>query len=251
MMNDSRQRSAGTRVPLYLTAPHPCAYLPGLTARTLFVDPLAPMDGRLYQQLLEQGFGRSGAHVYRPACEACRRCTPVRVPVGRFAPNRSQRRTARHNDDVSCIERPAVFDEEHYALYAAYVRHRHPGGSMSEDASPESYRDFLIRPWGGETSLLELRLGGDLLGVAVTDRLPGALSAVYTFFDPEAERRAPGTLGVLRQIELARRLDLPHLYLGYWIAECGKMSYKDRFRPVQAWREGHWRELARGEPITL
>jgi arginine-tRNA-protein transferase len=249
-MNHSRQRRGAARVPLYLTAPHPCAYLPGLTARTLFVDPLAPMDSRLYQQLLEQGFRRSGAHIYRPACEGCRRCTPVRLPARPFAPNRSQRRTARLNEDVSLLARPAAFDEEHYALYAAYVRHRHPGGTMSEDASPQSYQDFLIRPWGGETLLLELRLGGRLLAVAVTDRLPGALSAVYTFFDPQESERAPGTLAVLRQIELARHLRLGHLYLGYWIAECRKMSYKDRFRPIEVWRDGHWTGYARGETIS-
>jgi arginine-tRNA-protein transferase len=248
-MNDSRRADRGTRWSLYLSATHSCSYLPGLSARTLFVDPMAPMDGLLYEGLIEQGFRRSGAHVYRPACDPCRRCVPVRIPVREFSPNRSQRRNARLNADLTLLERPAAFEPEHYALYETYVRSRHGGGGMAEDASAESYQDFLVRPWGGETRLLELRLTDRVLAVAVTDRLPTSLSAVYTFFDPASSRRALGTFAVLSQIALARRLGLRYLYLGYWIEECRKMAYKDAFRPIQAWSGGHWRRYGRGEAI--
>jgi arginine-tRNA-protein transferase len=249
-MNDSRPALGGARLSLYLSATHACSYLPGLSARTLFVDPMAPMDGPRYEGLIEQGFRRSGAHVYRPACDPCRRCVPVRIPVREFSPNRSQRRNARLNADLTLVDRPAAFDPEHYFLYETYVRSRHAGGGMAEDASAQSYQDFLTRPWGGETRLLELRLGARLLAVAVTDRLPASLSAVYTFFDPAPPRRALGTFAVLRQIALARRLGLRYLYLGYWIEECRKMSYKDAFRPIQAWTGGHWRQYGRGETIA-
>jgi arginine-tRNA-protein transferase len=208
------------------------------------------MDGRMYEFLLARGFRRSGSHVYRPACEPCLRCVPVRIPVNRFTPNRSQRRNARLNADLRLIERPAHFSPEHYALYETYVRSRHGDGSMAEQVSPENYNDFLILPWGGETMLLELRLDGHLMGVAVTDRLPKSLSAVYTFFDPECSIRAPGTYAVLRQIELARALGLEQLYLGYWIEECRKMSYKDAYRPLQAWIGGQWLEYRRNEAIA-
>jgi arginine-tRNA-protein transferase len=248
-VNDSRQQRRGMRLRLFLSETHACPYLPELTARTLFIDPLVRMDGLLYERLMEQGFRRSGAHVYRPACDACRRCVPVRIPVDDFVPNRSQRRNARLNADLALVERPARFYEEHYALYVAYLRSRHAGGSMASDASRESYRDFLLRPWGGETILLELRHGGRLLCLAVTDRLPSAVSAVYTFFDPAASARALGKQAVLRQIRLARRLGLSYLYLGYWIEECHKMAYKDDYRPVQAWVDGKWRTWVRGEAI--
>ena len=236
-------------LPLFLTDPHPCSYLPDLSASTLFVHPAAPMDANIYQALLAQGFRRSGAHVYRPACGACRRCVPVRIPVGAFAPSRSQRRNwARNREEVLLIDRPPRFDPEHYALYRSYVRSRHADGSMA-DTSPERYREFLVAPWGGETRFLELRLGERLMAVAVTDRLPGALSAVYTFFDPEFSERAPGTYAILCQIEAARRLGLEHLYLGYWIGACPKMSYKDRFRPLEAWTDEGWRRYERGEEV--
>ena len=241
----------GSRLRLYLTGGHPCSYLPGLTARTLFLDPLAIMDTELYELLLAQGFRRSGHHVYRPRCEGCIRCVPVRLPVWDFTPNRSQRRNAALNArDIRLIDLPARFRPEHYRLYAAYMRSRHAGGSMAESASPESYQDFLIAPWGGETKLLEMRLDGRLAAVAVTDRQPRSLSAVYTFFDPALADRSLGTTAVLRQIDLARDLGLTHLYLGYWIEECRKMSYKDSFRPMEAWIGGTWRRFERGTPIT-
>ena len=236
---------------LYLTAEHPCSYLDGLHARTLFVDPLARMDVVTYQSLIDQGFRRSGAHVYRPACRGCARCVPVRIPVADFRPDRSQRRNwARNAPDLRLVNASPAFDPAHFALYLRYLEHRHPDGGMADDQSAESYRRFLVEPWGGETRFLEIRLGDRLAGVAVTDLLVRGLSAVYTFFDPDLAQRAPGTFAVLAQIETARRLGLPYLYLGYWIAESRKMAYKERFRPIEAW-DGHaWRRFVRGEPVA-
>jgi arginine-tRNA-protein transferase len=235
---------------LYLSGDHPCSYLPGLMARTLFADPLAPIDSARYQILLENGFRRSGAHIYRPECGECRRCVPVRIPTAAFEPNRSQRRNrARNQSDLEVVERRAGLHREHYGLYAAYLRGRHPGSGMAEEVSPETYGDFLVSPWGGETLLLELRLKGRLVAVAVTDLLPRSLSAVYTFFAPELAGRALGTYAILTQVAQARRLGLDHLYLGYWIEECRKMSYKDKFRPIEAFVAGRWQRFARGETI--
>ena len=236
-------------LPLYITDWHTCPYLPALRARTRFVDPSAPMDGAGYQALLAWGFRRSGAQVYRPACGTCQRCVPLRIPVPGFAPSRSQRRNqALNGDRIVLRERPAQFDPEHYALYRSYIRGRHRDGSMA-DAAPERYHEFLIAPWGGETRFLELRLDTRLMAVAVTDYLPGALSSVYTFFAPELVERAPGIYAILCQIEEARRLGLGYLYLGYWIAECPKMSYKERVRPVEAWIDDRWRLYHRGAEI--
>lgn len=246
----TRNSEATPALQLYLSGEHSCSYIPGLPARTLFVDPLAPIDSGRYQYLLEHGFRRSGSHIYRPECGDCHRCVPVRVPVAAFSPNRAQRRNSILNGgDLDLALRPARFYPEHYRIYAAYLGKRHPGGAMSEDVSPEGYHDFLIAPWGGETLLLELRLDRRLVAVAVTDLMPKSLSAVYTFFDPHYSCRAPGTYAVLSQIAEARRLRLDYLYMGYWIEECRKMSYKDKYRPIDAFGGGHWKRFGRGEPI--
>ena len=243
-MNPSEVANRERQLALYLTAEHPCSYLTGRKARTLFVDPLARMDAHSYQALVDQGFRRSGAHVYRPACRGCARCVPVRIPVAAFRPNRSQRRNwVRNAADLRVTAKPATFDHAHFALYQRYLAGRHPDGSMAEDNSLESYRRFLVDPWGGETRFLELRLGQHLVGVAVTDWLPQGLSAVYTFFDPDQPRRGLGTFAVLAQIDTAIRLGLPHVYLGYWIEASQKMAYKAQFEPLEAWDGRRWADL--------
>jgi len=234
---------------LYQTAARPCAYLPDRMETVQFVDPRTPMNGTLYQTLMDKGFRRAGAYVYRPACAACRSCIPLRLAVADFVPNRSQRRNQRRNSDLSLHQRPALFDPQHFALYAAYLRHRHPEGDMARQVTAQSYRDYLIQPWGGETRLLELRMGPRLLALAVTDFLPSALSAVYTFYDPTALARAPGVQAILRQISLAHYLGFDYLYLGYWIGDCRRMNYKDHYRPLQALIQGQWRQFGPGEPL--
>jgi arginyl-tRNA--protein-N-Asp/Glu arginylyltransferase len=247
-------RDASTRgdLQLYLTGEHDCSYIDGLEARTLFVDPLAMVDGERAQLLQQIGFRRSGQHFYRPACRGCRRCVPVRVRVADFRPNRSQRRNLARNDrDIQLLARPAQLQAEHYKLYERYLLTRHGDGDMAEDISIETYARFLLAPWGGETRFLEMRRDGILLGVAVTDVFSDGLSAVYTFFDPDHGGRALGTYAVLKQIAEARRLDLSYLYLGYWIGDSRKMRYKDNFRPLEAWDGQAWQGFERGEPVQF
>lgn len=243
---------AGRHLALYLTGEHACSYLPGRVARTLFVDPTAQIDSATYQVLVDQGFRRSGSHVYRPACRGCSACVPVRVPVADFVPDRSQRRNWRRNRNaLTWIDVPAAFDPTHFQLYRRYLRARHAEGSMADDASEESYRRFLVERWGGSTRFIELRQGEALVGLAVTDVLERGLSAVYTFFDPIHSKRSPGTFAILTQIEAARRLGLTYLYLGYWLRDSPKMQYKERFRPIEAWDGERWLRFERGQRIDL
>ncbi len=251
-MTDAGQPRTGEALALYLTSEHDCSYLPGRRAQTLFVDPTARIDSATYQALVDQGFRRSGSHLYRPACRGCAACVPVRVPVADFAPDRSQRRVWRRSRaDLSLRDTPAVFRPSHFDLYRRYLEQRHPEGSMAEEATEHSYRRFLVEPWGGTTRFIELRLADRLVAVAVTDVLDHGLSAVYTFFEPSLADRSLGTFAVLAQIALARRMGLDHLYLGYWIRDSRKMSYKERFRPIEVWSGQAWVRHERGQALTL
>lgn len=229
------------RLLLYATPAHECSYLPRREAVTLFADPDHPKDPWLQGMLTRQGFRRSGVHLYRPRCPRCSACEAARVPVREFEPNRSQRRTQRQNRDLCVRVLPQGFVDEHYALYARYVTARHAGGGMDEP-SPAKYRDFLLCPWA-DTRLVEFRHGQQLLAVAVSDRLPDALSAVYTFFDPDAAARGLGVHAVLWQIQAARDEGLDWLYLGYAIDGCRKMQYKACFQPQERLRGGRWRRV--------
>ncbi len=239
-MNDDGEAGELRRLSFFATPPHSCSYLPEREAITLFADPAAHPDRRLYSTLSDYGFRRSGRYIYRPACPGCRECVPVRIPVERFRPRRSQRRCTRINADLVVEMRPARFREEEYRLYQRYIEARHPGGGMETD-SPEQYMAFLTSDWS-ETRFVAFREpSGRLLMVAVVDRLERGYSAVYTFYEPTERSRGLGTWAVLWEIELCRREALPWLYLGYWIEDSRKMRYKAEFRPQERFHEGRWR----------
>ncbi len=223
---------------VFLSMPHACSYLPGRSATSLFLDPRQPLDSRQYAAFMRLGFRRSGDLIYRPHCRQCSACIPVRIPVEHFQPNRSQKRIWKRNEDLTVTDSAPLYNDEHFELYQRYQAARHRGGGM-DDPDPKKYMNFLGSKYIDST-FYEMRLQGKLLGVAVTDNLPDGLSAVYTFFDPKEKRRALGVLAVLWQIEQARALNLPWVYLGYWIKECSKMSYKGNYRPLEALVNGRW-----------
>jgi arginine-tRNA-protein transferase len=226
---------------MFLSMPHPCSYLPGRVATSLFVDPRAPLNSATYASYMRLGFRRSGDLVYRPHCRDCQACIPVRVPVPAFRPSRSQRRIQARNHDLRVLARSPEYDPEHFALYLRYQKHRHAGGGM-DDPDPQKYTNFLLSRHV-HTVFYEMRWRTQLLGVAVVDHLPDGLSAVYTFFDPSETRRSLGSFAVLWQIERARQLGLDWVYLGYLIRECTKMSYKENFQPLEAYVDGRWAPL--------
>lgn len=242
-------REGPRHLPFYISAAHECSYLPGQASRTLFVDPDARMDMATYGRLIRKGFRRSGGLVYRPYCDNCGQCLSVRVPVRRFALRRRFRRLLRANNDLQLEVREAVFEQEHYELYRRYIDARHGDGSMS-NPTPEDYTGFLMADWCN-TRFLELRQRERLLAVAVSDRVQDGLSAVYTFFDPAESHRSLGTHAILSQMALCKQLDLPYLYLGYWVRDCPKMRYKADFRPLQVYSEGEWREFGVRQEIQV
>lgn len=229
-------------VRLFQTLPHACGYFSGRTAQNLVIDPAAPQLQRLYGPALERGFRRAGGHLYYPNCPQCRACTPCRIDVEEFRPDRSQRRCLRRNADIEVVEARAGYSHERHALYERYLRSRHAGGGM-DDADASDFQRFLTAPWS-PTLFLELRLQGRLLGVAVTDVSPLGLSAVYTFFEPGEAARSLGTLAILQQLALARRRALAWVYLGFWIEGHPKMDYKRRFQPLQIRTAQGWQTMA-------
>ena len=226
---------------LFHTSDHPCGYWPERQARDLVFDPGDPRLGQSYPMALSWGFRRSGNLIYRPHCRGCQACVAVRIPVGEFQPDRSQRRCLARNADLEARILPAERSDEHFALYQRYLNARHPGGGMDGHGAAE-FDQFLVSTWG-QGRFLELRTRqahgqGELLAVAVTDVVPDALSAVYTFYEPDAVERGLGTFAILQQIAWAQREGKRHLYLGYWIDGHRKMAYKRRYRPLESF-DGH------------
>ena len=235
--------SDADNVRMFRTGTHACGYWADREARDLVLDPRDPRLPQLYPMALDWGFRRSGDIVYRPSCVGCQACVAVRVPVATFRPDRSQRRCLKRNADVDARIVAPLRTAEHLALYRKYLTTRHRGGGMDDHGAPE-FEQFLIGSWN-QGRFLELREHGShrLLAVAVTDLVDGALSAVYTFYDPDQAERGLGTLAVLKQLEWAARDGRAHLYLGYWIAGHAKMDYKRRFQPLEGFNGRGWARL--------
>jgi arginine-tRNA-protein transferase len=228
----------------YSTATYPCSYLPGREARSQVAAPTHLIDAATYSELVEKGFRRSGLFTYRPHCDACRACLPIRIDIERFVRNRTQRKTWNRHSSLQPRTMPLHWDAEHYDLYHRYQQSRHPGAGMDEDSQPQ-YTQFLLTS-RVESCLVEFRTpDGDLQMVSMIDTLENGLSSVYTFYDPDV-RGSLGAYGILWQIEQCRRQGLPWLYLGYWIAESRKMAYKSQYRPHQILQNGVWIEPAQG-----
>ena len=226
----------------YSTAPYECSYLHGRIARSQVATPNHLIDTATYSDLVALGFRRSGVFTYRPNCDTCQECQPVRLPVTMFVPNRSQRRAQRRHANLTACEAPLRFSEEHYQLYHRYQLARHSGGGMDGD-NREQYSHFLLQTHI-ETRLIEFRDNGVLQIVSIIDVLQSGLSSVYTFYDSDISTKSFGTYAILWQIEQCRQLGLPYLYLGYWIRQSRKMAYKTHFRPMETLRAGKWQAIS-------
>jgi arginyl-tRNA--protein-N-Asp/Glu arginylyltransferase len=226
----------------YYSAPAPCPYIEGRIERRIFADLCGPNAAFSYELLSEAGFRRSLGFAYRPACPGCNACVPVRIPVAAFRDERCWRRVKSANSDLRTGEAPARATTEQYALFCRYQQARHRDGEMAR-MSIADYQT-MVEVGAMDSMVVELRdHAGKLIAACLTDRMLKGLSAVYSFFDPSQSRRSLGSYLILRLIDIARERGLDHVYLGYWIENSRKMSYKARFRPLEALTREGWKPL--------
>ncbi|MCQ2004661.1 arginyltransferase [Rhizobium sp. NRK18] len=236
----------------YLTAPASCPYLPREMERKVFTHLVGPRASELNDLLTQGGFRRSQNIAYRPACETCRACVSVRILADEFKPTRSMKRILAANKDVVATELPPQPTPEQYSLFRRYLDDRHQKGGMS-DMSSLDYA-IMVEDTHVTTRLIEYRIRepgdglggekkGELIAAALTDVMCDGLSMVYSFFNPELERRSLGSLMILDHIRRTKAMGLPHVYLGYWVNGSKKMHYKTRFQPQEHLMPRGWQRF--------
>jgi len=219
-----------------------CAYFrDGRKSCTAFSLP-GHLSGGEYQRAMNVGMRRSGTVVYRPLCDGCRKCQPLRIPVDAFTLSRSQKRIKKKNEGKYHIEvtRP-VLDDERLDLYGRYQQAQH--GPHAQSADEKSYRRFLIET---VTDTIELDWrddDGKLIGVGILDVTPNALSSVYFYWDPELRKASLGTYSALKELELCEEWGKDFYYLGYLVPGSKTMSYKADFPGAEVWDGEQWLPL--------
>ena len=233
-----------TTMQFYATAPYSCSYLSDRVARSQVATPAHLINADLYGELVSNGFRRSGMYTYRPYCDGCKACTACRVNIQQFAPKRYQKRAFKKHQGLQAKVGHLAYIQEHYELYMSYQKDRHAGGGMDSD-DQDQYQQFLLQS-KVNTRLVEFRDGpndpepGKLRIVSIIDIIQDGLSSVYTFFDTSVENASYGTYCIMWQLEQAKKLNLPYLYLGYLIKESPKMAYKSEFEPLEILVDDHW-----------
>ena len=236
-----------TELQFYATAPYACSYLPDKTARSQVATPSHLIHADVYNDLLNAGFRRSGLYTYRPYCDECKACIATRILVNQFTPSRSQRRAQKKHASLETFVLNLGYQEEHYQLYQRYQHERHEGGDMDSD-DQDQYMQFLLQS-RVNSRIVEFRDGphdphpGRLRMVSMIDVLDQGISSVYTFFDTSNTSASYGSFSILWQIQQALELDLPYLYLGYYIENSEKMSYKAKFQPIEGLMDDHWQPI--------
>jgi len=223
---------------LYRTNNGPCPYRDEGTWENISFE-VERFSPQMYQDLLNQGYRRSGRSVYHPICQNCKRCIPIRINANKFAPNKGQRRTWKKNQDLHIEHRPVEFSQKSFELYQRYQEEWH---HVPTTPSLSEFQSFLIES-PVETEMIHFLLDQELIGVSWVDRLPSSISSVYFIFNPDYASRRLGVYSILYEIKYCQQLKLPWLYLGYWVEDSQKMQYKANYHPAEILCENQWQSI--------
>ena len=229
------------KIQFYLTANYNCGYISGKKAQSIVASPYQNIKQKEFDNLINIGFRRSGNHVYKPHCHECEACVPIRLNVKDFKPNKSQIRCLKKND-FEVIISDLNFNSEDFQLYQQYQSIRHHDQSTSEEDQKNEYINFLLTS-NIKSQMIKFFIQDKLVMVSIVDILVDGISAVYTFYDQNMPKLGLGTYSILWLADWCKQNKLPYLYLGYWISDNARMSYKTRFKPYELLNKKEWKKF--------
>lgn len=224
--------------PPRLSPEEKCPYLTDRWARHEFFL-ATDVDEDELDSLLSQGFRKFGIYFFKPNCQACLKCEPLRVPVHNFQLSKGQKRVLKKNQDIKVVFNRPTFREEIYQLFVKHSFLRF--GEREKSSGREDFISTHFTP-SVPTMLSEFYLENQLIAVGFLDLSKMATSSVYFIYDPDFQKRSLGVLGALAEIEYTKNSGRDYYYLGYYIEENNSMNYKNQFRPYQTfnWKTGLW-----------
>ena len=217
--------------------------------RKLFTALQGDAATELNDKLSKQGFRRSQNVLYRPSCAECSACMSARINVAKFTETRSQRRVSKRAGHLVRRATSPWATEEQYDLFRKYLDGRHAAGGMADMDMFEFAA--MVEETPIRLRLFEYTDDTGLIAVGLTDILDDGLSMVYSFFDPEREKLSLGTYLILDHIKVAQELNLPYIYLGYWVPGSPKMGYKANFAGLEVFRAGAWEPLKNQDAYSV
>lgn len=237
-----KDKAALKKIQFYKTSSYSCGYIQNREAQSIVATPYNYVNNETYNNLIKKGFRRSGQYVYKPNCNGCSACTPIRICAESFFLSKNQKRVYKKMSSLSFKILPLKFNKDHYDLYVEYQNNRHRLQDGS-DTDEDDYNDFLIKS-NVNSKIIEFRFEGKLKIVTIVDFFDDGISAVYTFFDTNNKRKSYGTYSIIWLLEHCKNEKLKYLYLGYWIDECSKMKYKTNFMPYELLINNSWQEAS-------
>ncbi|TGK05526.1 arginyltransferase [Leptospira langatensis] len=210
-----------------------CSYYPERISRIKGFAWKEKIAASVLDFLFRFGFRRSGNFYYRTDCPNCSHCLSYRIPLHTFSPNANQKRIQRKNADLRITVSSPEINSEKKSLYSKYQRSRHEG--YYGDSEEELVQAMRMQMYDGSGNSREIQIHTEerLLGWMLLDLGKETVSALYSVFDPEEEKRSLGNFLILSAILWAKNNGFLEFHLGLYLPNHPKMDYKSKWKPAE------------------
>lgn len=190
--------------------------------------------------LVNSGWRKFGAYIFRPSCLSCKQCSPLRILVNKFSANKKQRKLLRKSEDIVIKIEELNYKSDYYKIFCDHSINRFDQ-TLNEIGDEHSFKEtFFVRT--SPSQVFNYYLDDKLIAWGIVDQGENILSSVYFSFDTRYSKLELGKLSILKEIEYARSSNLAYYHLGYYVKGNKSMEYKASYHPHEQmdWISGDW-----------